>query len=114
MRRACAFSVAIVLGLGLFIGLAGPTCVSCCPTPEGKGPALSSLGCCGEGCAERLASGQDRPCLTSARVAAAKSPVVAVSVAAAPVLLFSESEVFLRRPLWLPASARPGTRPLRL
>jgi hypothetical protein len=113
MRSKSALLVGVMV-LSFIGGPGAPQCSGCCPTPDGAGPALSSLACCGEGCAERLAAGQERPCLTSARAAAAKSPVLPVAIA----VLHAGSQIFIepsvQQPLWLPASARSGTNPLRL
>jgi hypothetical protein len=112
-RRLGAWLLATAAGLAV-VGRSASTCVSCCPEPFGGGPAISSLACCGEGCGQRLAAGQERPCVTSGRSAVAKSPVLPVAIVAlsatSPVCL----ELLPRRSLWLPASARSGTSPLRL
>jgi len=103
------------MGAGLaLLGNSPPTCVSCCPAASGDGPTISSLACCGEGCAQRLAVGEERPCVTSARSAAASSPVLPVTIARLPAASPACFEPSPRHSLWLPASARSGTSPLRL
>jgi hypothetical protein len=111
-----SISAVLVGAIVLFLtgGLGVQTCSSCCPALDDRGPALSSLACCGEGCAERLAAGQERPCLTSARSDAAKSPVLPVTIVSLRSASAAYFESSLRQSLWLPASPRSGTRPLRL
>jgi hypothetical protein len=112
-RAPGAWLLAVAAGLALF-GKGAPTCVSCCPSPSDGSPTISSLACCGEGCGQRLAAGQERPCVTSAQVAAAKSPVLSVAILPFTPASPAYFEPSLRQSLWLPASARSGTRPLRL
>jgi hypothetical protein len=115
MTRVRAAAVLLVAALVLCpaAGAAGPLCASCCPVSDGKVPTLSDLACCGEDCGEKLASGQERPCLTSVRVEAAKAQALPVTLA--PMLLRSGAFGFPHPlSLWLPAAARPGTHPLRL
>jgi hypothetical protein len=111
--RAPAVLLVVALGVAPVIGFSGPVCVSCCPTAPAAAPRISALACCGDECTERLAAGEDRPALTSARPFAVKSPAlttVVVEVVDRPSLFDAAHP----RRLWLPASARPGTVPLRL
>jgi len=112
-RALGAWLLAAAAGLALFAKSA-PACVSCCPAPSGGGPTISSLACCGEDCGQRLAAGQERPCVTSARSDAAKSPVLPVTMVSLTPASAAYFESSLRQSLWLPASPRSGTRPLRL
>ena len=111
-RLPAVFLVA-ALGVGPVIGLLGPVCSSCCPTREEGAPTISAMGCCGDGCAERLAAGEERPILTSARPSPLKAPALTVMLAVA-IDHPSFFETVPSRPPWLPAFARPGTSPLRL
>src|SRR6202022_4499903 len=102
---------ALVVGVMVLSFIGGPgsrQCSACCPASDDRGPALSSLACCGEGCAERLAAGQERPCVTSARAASAKSPVLPVAIVALHAGSQISLEPSVQQPLWLPASARSG------
>jgi hypothetical protein len=111
-RALAAWLLAVAAGLAL-LGKGAPACVSCCPPPSDGSPTISSLACCGEDCGQRLGAAQERPCMTSARAAAAKSPVLPVTVVALPA---ASQVCFEPSPhtLWLPAAARSGTSPLRL
>ncbi|HTD51453.1 MAG TPA: hypothetical protein VK780_00385 [Thermoanaerobaculia bacterium] len=112
-RRLGAWLLATAAGLAV-VGRSASTCVSCCPEPSGGGPAISSLACCGEGCGQRLAAGQERPCMTSSRSDAGKSPVLPVTIVAVRAMSPMFFEPSPRHSLWPPASPRSGTRPLRL
>lgn len=57
--------------LRLVSGPAAPTCVSCCPASSGPETTISSLGCCDQGCGEKIARGYNQPCLASVQRAAA-------------------------------------------
>ena len=105
--------LAAAAGLAL-LAESAQSCVSCCPAPSGDGPTISSLACCGEDCGQRLAAGQERPCVTSVRSDAAKSPVLSVTIVSLTPARPAYFESSLRQSLWLPASPRSGTRPLRL
>jgi hypothetical protein len=112
MRRAPALFLLVSFGLCLAIGPNASACESCCPAPS-KVASFSSASCCGEECGQRLASGQDRPCVTSARTVAKcyGLPALAQRPAAALHATLDTPHAFL---LWLPSSARSGTSPLRL
>src|SRR6266571_4954323 len=105
--------LAAAAGLAL-LAESAQSCVSCCPAPSGDGPTISSLACCGEDCGQRLAAGQERPCVTSVRSDAAKSPVLSVTIVSLTPASAAYFESSLSQSLWLPASPRSGTRPLRL
>ena len=112
-RALGAWLLAVAAGLA-FLAKSAPSCVSCCPAPSDGSPTISSLACCGEDCGQRLAAGQERPCMTSARSDAAKSPVLSVTIVSLTPASAAYFESSLRQSLWLPASPRSGTRPLRL
>ena len=112
-RALGTWLLAVAGGLALLCKSA-TTCASCCPSPSDGGPTISSLACCGEDCGQRLAAGQERPCVTSARSGAAKSPVLSVTIVSLTPASPAYFESSLRQSLWLPASPRSGTRPLRL
>jgi len=112
-RGLGAWLLAAAAGLAL-LPKTGSACVSCCPAPSDGGPTISSLACCGEDCGQRLAAGQERPCVTSARSDAAKSPILPVTIVSLTPASAAYFESPLRQSLWLPASPRSGTRPLRL
>ena len=52
--------------------------------------------------------------MTSARSDAAKSPILPVTIVSLTPASAAYFESSLRQSLWLPASPRSGTRPLRL
>jgi len=102
-----AFAVAPALGPG------GPICADCCPTPDTRPTTISSLGCCGEGCPARLAAAQDRTCVVSHRSAEVTWDALLLTTPSVGSSL-ARTESQPATPFWLPASARPGTTPLRL
>jgi len=58
-----AWSVVGAIAVSLMSGFATSECFSCCPGQENYRLAISSPACCGEGCGDRLAAGQERPCV---------------------------------------------------
>src|SRR5262249_24390151 len=115
MARLRAPSVLLlpIIAAGPAPGLARADCASCCSAMEERAPRLSALACCGDGCAEQLAAGKDNPVLTSTAPAVLKSPALTTIVASLLPVCACFDRVSSRI-LWLPASAPPGTVPLRL
>ncbi len=111
--RFAATLLIAAFGLAPVFGLSGPACVSCCPVPDARGSVISSMACCGDDCVPRLTNADERVCLASPRSASVPWQALRVTVAQPDVRSISANLV-LPRPLWLPASARDGTSPLRL
>jgi len=57
--------------LRLVAGPATVACMSCCPTTAGGETTLSSVGCCDEGCGDKIVRAETRPCLASVQRTAA-------------------------------------------
>jgi hypothetical protein len=112
MRHASALLLVTFFGLSMALGPQASKCVSCCPTPRDDVPALSNLACCGEGCGEKLASGQESPCLTSGGTALARSQAMLVIPTPATSLDAGSFDP-VHATFWLPARARPGSVPRR-
>jgi hypothetical protein len=114
VRAVSAFLVVAALGLTSVAAPGLPECASCCPARETNGAAFSSLACCDEGCAERLATGQERPCVTSSASPAAKSSILPVTIAPLADASPAGFEFLTQQALWRTVGARDGTLPLRL
>ena len=112
MRQAIALLLLTFFGWSLALGSPASKCVSCCPTPRDDGPVLSTLACCGEGCGEKVASGQESPCLTSGGTALARSQAMLV-IPTPATSLDAGSFDLVHATFWLPARARPGSVPRR-
>src|SRR5512132_3264558 len=114
VRTVGAFLLATALGLTAAAAPASPACAVCCPVSDSQTAVLSSPECCGEGCTEKLAAGQESACVASNNAAAGKSQVLPVAGVDPICSQIAQLELQQGRSLWLPAAARPGTLPLRL
>ena len=48
-------------------------CLSCCPSSAAREATLTSVGCCDEGCGDKVLRSESRPCLASVQRQAALS-----------------------------------------
>lgn len=64
----------VLVGAAALRLIAGPAlvaCLSCCPPSAGPETTLSSVGCCDEGCGEKIVRADPRPSLASVQRPAA-------------------------------------------
>lgn len=107
----------ILVGAGALRLIAGPAtvvCLSCCPTSAVREATLTSLGCCDEGCGDKILRSETRPCLASVQRHAALSAFGGLPTGTLASIQTSIAGVF---PAWSPhpESPPPARRlPLRL